>query len=538
MTPGTGGETKQITKSGQLRKQRDPRPKLMKWTDNDWKQAVLAIVHACGQDGIPIPFDKAARVVNENVTGGAFQQALLKLRQKLIAEGHDIPPLKMSWTKKDNSSLPVPLSDKTTNGKVDSKTDTKAETEAVTKGDIKREAKVEAGDEKIKVVYRTAPRKPTKDQEAQVGIYKFHVDYKARNELLALTAPGNTEQIVAFTRDDANEERDNDASRNRRRGNMGNGNLDRFNNPFTEHNVPSAPPVTPVNDRRMSYPFDVHPPTISPLAPTTWNDANYAMPHDDDLWAASGPLVNLGGPSMGTGASDAQFDIANGNIPNSDQMGFDLFGSLPNPATPVAPAASFDAYQYTSGGQPARAEEALRLQLAMPARLSPSARLRGRQNPAARRQHRTRTRLAALAAPPASPLEVPSPLPAHGSPERPITLFIQSGDWINNVPLPPRAETPEFMRRGLAAAAVPGPLRSPLQTPERAEEQDENVPVRPVGRNAATDVLERRRGRLGRRALGVLEDRPDMPPVREGILAPAGWEEEAEAVEDLDARFQ
>jgi hypothetical protein len=78
-----------------------------------------------------------------------------------------------------------------------------------------------------------------------------------RKELLALTAPENTEQIVAFTRDDANEERDNDVSPNRRRGNMRNGNPERFNNPYTEKNVPVAPPVTPVNDRRMSYPFDL-----------------------------------------------------------------------------------------------------------------------------------------------------------------------------------------------------------------------------------------------------------------------------------------
>lgn len=79
------------------RKPRDPRPKLIKWDDNDWKKAVMGIVYSCGENDVQIPFDQAAQFVSPTCTAGALQQALLKLRDKLIAEGHPIPPLKMSW---------------------------------------------------------------------------------------------------------------------------------------------------------------------------------------------------------------------------------------------------------------------------------------------------------------------------------------------------------------------------------------------------------------------------------------------------------
>ncbi|OAL51269.1 hypothetical protein IQ07DRAFT_599245 [Pyrenochaeta sp. DS3sAY3a] len=79
------------------RKPRDPRPKLIKWDDNDWKNAVIGIVYSCGENDVRIPFDQAAQFVSPTCTAGALQQALLKLRDKLIAEGYQIPPLKMSW---------------------------------------------------------------------------------------------------------------------------------------------------------------------------------------------------------------------------------------------------------------------------------------------------------------------------------------------------------------------------------------------------------------------------------------------------------
>ncbi|KAF2263872.1 hypothetical protein CC78DRAFT_580988 [Lojkania enalia] len=102
-------KTKKTKKSGQPRKKRDPRPKLLKWTDNDWKLACLGIVYACGEAAIPIPFDRAASVINPNCTASALQQALLKLKSKQEELGHHIPNLKMSWTRKAGSAVnPLP----------------------------------------------------------------------------------------------------------------------------------------------------------------------------------------------------------------------------------------------------------------------------------------------------------------------------------------------------------------------------------------------------------------------------------------------
>ncbi|KAK1915037.1 hypothetical protein P3342_002841 [Pyrenophora teres f. teres] len=94
-----------INKDGAPRKPRQPRPKLLKWTDDDWKNALLGIIWACGENGIQIPFDQAAQIVGEKCTAGALQQAVLKLRCKQIDEGHQIPALKMAWTRKNKNSL-------------------------------------------------------------------------------------------------------------------------------------------------------------------------------------------------------------------------------------------------------------------------------------------------------------------------------------------------------------------------------------------------------------------------------------------------
>jgi hypothetical protein len=90
-----------INKDGVPRKPRQPRPKLLKWSDNDWKNVVLGIVWACGETGVQIPFDQAAQVVGESCTAGALQQAILKLRGKQIDEGYEIPSLRMAWTRKN-----------------------------------------------------------------------------------------------------------------------------------------------------------------------------------------------------------------------------------------------------------------------------------------------------------------------------------------------------------------------------------------------------------------------------------------------------
>jgi hypothetical protein len=89
-----------INKDGVPRKPRQPRPKLLKWSDNDWKNVVLGIVWACGETGVQIPFDQAAQVVGDSCTAGALQQAILKLRGKQIDEGYQIPSLRMAWTRK------------------------------------------------------------------------------------------------------------------------------------------------------------------------------------------------------------------------------------------------------------------------------------------------------------------------------------------------------------------------------------------------------------------------------------------------------
>ena len=96
--------TPKINKDGAPRKPRQPRPKLLKWTDNDWKNVVLGIIWACGETGVTIRFDQAAQVVGEHCTAGAMQQAILKLRQKQIDQGYDIPSLRMAWTRKNKTS--------------------------------------------------------------------------------------------------------------------------------------------------------------------------------------------------------------------------------------------------------------------------------------------------------------------------------------------------------------------------------------------------------------------------------------------------
>jgi hypothetical protein len=96
--------TPKINKDGAPRKPRQPRPKLLKWSDNDWKNVVLGIIWACGETGVQIPFDQAAQVVGDNCTAGAMQQAILKLRQKQIDAGYQIPSLRMAWTRKNRNS--------------------------------------------------------------------------------------------------------------------------------------------------------------------------------------------------------------------------------------------------------------------------------------------------------------------------------------------------------------------------------------------------------------------------------------------------
>jgi hypothetical protein len=93
-----------LNKDGVPRKPRQPRPKLLKWDDNDWKNVALGLVWACGENGLQIPFDQASQVVSKSCTAGALQQALLKLRGKQINEGFQIPSLRMAWTRKNKNA--------------------------------------------------------------------------------------------------------------------------------------------------------------------------------------------------------------------------------------------------------------------------------------------------------------------------------------------------------------------------------------------------------------------------------------------------
>jgi hypothetical protein len=99
-------KTPKLNKDGGPRKPRQPRPKLLKWSDDDWKNVCLGIVWACGETGVQIPFEQAAQVVSEKCTAGALQQALLKLRGKQVDAGHSIPNLRMAWTRKNKLGTP------------------------------------------------------------------------------------------------------------------------------------------------------------------------------------------------------------------------------------------------------------------------------------------------------------------------------------------------------------------------------------------------------------------------------------------------
>jgi hypothetical protein len=144
--------SKSINKSGQLRKQRQPRAKLLKWTDGDWKMAVLALVAACGEAGINIPFDNAAKMIEPTCTASALQQAVLKLRQKMVDEGRTPPTVKMSWTKK-NQMIDAAAVDGS---------GFKASTPMLTNAN--------SDNQTIVIKYREKARKPTAVQEGQVLI--------------------------------------------------------------------------------------------------------------------------------------------------------------------------------------------------------------------------------------------------------------------------------------------------------------------------------------------------------------------------------
>ncbi|KAL1608164.1 hypothetical protein SLS60_003103 [Paraconiothyrium brasiliense] len=96
------GKKQKINKDGRMRKVRQPRGNLRRWDDNDVSRALMGVVWACGENGVVIPFDQAAKLVDQTCTAGALQQAILKIQTKLNKDGEQIPRIKMNWPKKNN----------------------------------------------------------------------------------------------------------------------------------------------------------------------------------------------------------------------------------------------------------------------------------------------------------------------------------------------------------------------------------------------------------------------------------------------------
>ncbi|KAJ4302954.1 hypothetical protein N0V90_001845 [Kalmusia sp. IMI 367209] len=94
------GKKRKINKNGQMRKVREPRGSLRRWDEADVQKALCGIIWACGENGIPIPFEQAAQWVDSSCTASALQQAALKIHQKLNASGGQYPRMKMAWPKK------------------------------------------------------------------------------------------------------------------------------------------------------------------------------------------------------------------------------------------------------------------------------------------------------------------------------------------------------------------------------------------------------------------------------------------------------
>ena len=53
---------------------------------------LLWIVYACGKHGVKIPFEYVVWSMPDGATEGALSQHLAKLRQRMEADGHHVPP--------------------------------------------------------------------------------------------------------------------------------------------------------------------------------------------------------------------------------------------------------------------------------------------------------------------------------------------------------------------------------------------------------------------------------------------------------------
>ncbi|KAI9730524.1 MAG: hypothetical protein M1834_005765 [Cirrosporium novae-zelandiae] len=78
--------------SKDLEKVRISRLTLVNGIDSDDKKLLLAIQSVCNQQGKKLDWDAIAKEVDPQITGGAAVQHLAKLRQRMVAEGFDVPP--------------------------------------------------------------------------------------------------------------------------------------------------------------------------------------------------------------------------------------------------------------------------------------------------------------------------------------------------------------------------------------------------------------------------------------------------------------
>lgn len=106
---------RKINKNGRVRKIREPRGHLRRWDESDVSRALMGIVWACGENGVVIPFAQAAKLVDQDCTSGALQQAILKMHDKMNADGAQLPKMKMNWPKKPSVGGKAIIRD---NGKV------------------------------------------------------------------------------------------------------------------------------------------------------------------------------------------------------------------------------------------------------------------------------------------------------------------------------------------------------------------------------------------------------------------------------------
>ncbi|KAF1972287.1 hypothetical protein BU23DRAFT_165285 [Bimuria novae-zelandiae CBS 107.79] len=95
---------RKLNKDGKERKARDPRGHLRTWGEQVLTKALIGVVWACGENGVEIPFEQAAQMVDEKCTSGALQQAILKARTKANTQWNmQLPNIKMHWPKKPGS---------------------------------------------------------------------------------------------------------------------------------------------------------------------------------------------------------------------------------------------------------------------------------------------------------------------------------------------------------------------------------------------------------------------------------------------------